>query len=505
MPRLADALREVHFPSTADLEALDAHATPFQRRFAFDELFFIQIGLALRRKGVKLEPGVQFKIDETILRRARERLPFQPTNAQVRAVKDIAADMAKPEPMNRLLQGDVGSGKTAVALMCASIAIENGYQVALMAPTEILAEQHHRNLSGWLASTGHRSVLLSAGLRKKEKDEAKALAASGEAHVVIGTHALIQGDVAFQKLGLVIIDEQHRFGVLQRAELMNKGVRPDVLVMTATPIPRTLSMVLYGDLELSVLDELPPGRSPVITKVFRDRQREQVYALMRRELEKGRQAYVIYPLVEESEKLDLASATEGAQELAERFSGYRVGLLHGRMSQDEKDAIMGEFRSGAVHILVSTTVVEVGVDVPNSTVMVIEDAERFGLSQLHQLRGRVGRGKEQSYCCLVGGNNLSEVARERLGIMEKTSDGFAIAEADLRIRGPGEFLGTRQSGVPGLSMADLARDLDLLEIARSEAQRIVDEDPQLLNPEHAALRTALEERWEGKLGLARVG
>ncbi|MGC4113438.1 MAG: ATP-dependent DNA helicase RecG [Myxococcales bacterium] len=505
LPPLAEAVKGVHFPSGTDLETLVNHQSPAQRRLAFDELFFIQLGMAVRRKGVRLAPGIAFKLDAAIRARAMVRVPFELTHDQQKALGEILADLQRPEPMNRLLQGDVGSGKTAVAIVSALVAVENGYQAAFMAPTEILAEQHFRTLEAWLKPAGYQVGLLTAGVGKKHKDEVKEEIASGRVQVVVGTHALLQGDVAFRKLGLVVIDEQHRFGVLQRAALMQKGVRPDVLVMTATPIPRTLAMTLYGDLDVSVIKQMPPGRQPVKTRVFSERLRERVYELMSKELAKGRQAFVVYPLVEESEKLDLQSATEGAKTIAEAFPGHPVGLLHGRMSVEEKDGVMHAFRDRRLHILVSTTVVEVGVDVPNASVMVVESAERFGLSQLHQLRGRVGRGAERSFCFLVGATWKNEAAYQRLGVMAETSDGFVIAEKDLEIRGPGELLGTRQSGVPGLVVANLMRDQDLLQLARDEARRLVDEDPRLEKPEHLALRRALDERWEGKVGLARIG
>ncbi|HEY3449887.1 MAG TPA: ATP-dependent DNA helicase RecG [Myxococcales bacterium] len=504
LPALADAVKAVHFPSGTDLETLVAHQTPAQRRLAFDELFFIQLGMALRRKGVRLAPGIAFRLDAAIRARATVRVPFELTHDQQKALAEILGDMQRPEPMNRLLQGDVGSGKTAVAIVASLVAVENGYQAAFMAPTEILAEQHHRTLEAWLKPAGYRVALLTAGVPKKHKDEVKQAIASGQAQVVVGTHALLQGDVSFPRLGLVVIDEQHRFGVLQRAALMQKGVRPDVLVMTATPIPRTLAMTLYGDLDVSVIRQMPPGRQPVKTRLFSERMREKVYELVSKELAKGRQAFVVYPLVEESEKSDLQSATEGAKKIAAIFPDHPVGLLHGRMSVEEKDGVMHAFRDRRIHILVSTTVVEVGVDVPNASVMVVEAAERFGLSQLHQLRGRVGRGEERSHCFLVGATWKNEAAYQRLGVMVETNDGFVIAEKDLEIRGPGELLGTRQSGVPGLVVANLMRDQDLLQLARDEARRLVDEDPPLEKPEHVPLRRALDERWEGKVGLARV-
>jgi ATP-dependent DNA helicase RecG len=505
LPGLAEAVRRVHFPEGVDLDTLVAHKLPAQRRLAFDELFCIQLGMALRRKDIRLDRGIAFKLSPAIRARAMVRLPFELTGDQKKALEEILADMARPEPMNRLLQGDVGSGKTAVAIVAALVAVENGYQAVFMTPTEILAEQHHRTLQAWLQKAGYRVGLLTAGVAKKHKDEVKLGLCSGELQLVVGTHALLQEDVQFHKLGLAVIDEQHRFGVMQRASLMQKGVRPDVLVMTATPIPRTLSMTLYGDLDVSIIRQMPPGRQPVKTRLFTERAREKVYELVAKELERGRQAFVVYPLVEESEKVDLESATEGAKRLAQEFSRWQVGLIHGRMPVEEKDGVMRAFRENRIQLLVSTTVVEVGVDVPNATVMVVESAERFGLSQLHQLRGRVGRGVERSFCFLIGASWKNEAAYQRLGVMGQTTDGFLIAEKDLEIRGPGEFLGTRQSGVPGLVVANLMRDQDLLQLARDEARRLVDEDPRLDRPEHAALRRMLDERWDGKLGLARVG
>ncbi|MGI5863965.1 MAG: ATP-dependent DNA helicase RecG [Myxococcales bacterium] len=503
LPPLAQAVRSAHVPGSEILAAEQAPA-PARRRLAFDELFFIELGMALRRKAVAKLPGIAFEAGPERLREALELLPFAPTAAQRRALGEIAGDMRRPSPMNRLLQGDVGSGKTAVAGVAAELAIRSGYQAALLAPTEVLAEQHLRTLRSWFEERGRRVALLTASVPKRAKDKVKAALARGEIDLLVGTHAIIQEDVDFQRLGLVIIDEQHRFGVLQRAALVQKGVHPDVLVMTATPIPRTLAMALYGDLDVSVLNELPPGRTPVETRVFPRRQRDEAYRLVAEQVAQGRQAFVVYPLVEESEKLDLASATEGAAELAGRFPSWRIGLLHGRMKADEKDAVMSAFRAHELDVLVSTTVIEVGVDVPNAAVMVVESAERFGLSQLHQLRGRVGRGGGRAWCLLVAALQ-GETATARLAVMERTTDGFVIADEDLRLRGPGEFLGTRQSGLPPLMVADFARDADLLEIAREEALRLVDGDPRLDAPEHAGLRQAIEERWGERLELTRVG
>nr|WP_216622691.1 ATP-dependent DNA helicase RecG [Corallococcus exercitus] len=503
---LPDALRFIHFPpDDADLEALDAHQSPAHRRLAFDELFFLQLGMALKRQGIKAEEGISFDVTPERLEKARAALPFQLTGAQARVVGDIARDMARPEPMNRLVQGDVGSGKTAVALVAGMVALQDGYQVAVMAPTEILAEQHERTFRRILEPLGFRVGLISAAGTAKHKREVREAVAKGDIHLAVGTHALIEGGVSFQKLGLVVIDEQHRFGVLQRHTLMSKGLTPDVLVMTATPIPRTLAMTLYGDLDVSIIDQLPPGRTPITTRVFNNEQRARVYEAVGAELAKGHQAYVVYPLVEESEKLDLEDATQGAAKLQVVFPDASVGLLHGRMKPEEKDAVMEAFRDKRIQLLVCTTVVEVGVDVPNASVMVVEAAERFGLSQLHQLRGRVGRGAAASYCFLVAGAARSWESTERLGVMERSSDGFVIAEKDLEIRGPGEFLGTRQSGLPELAVANLVRDGDLLSLAQVEARRIMDADPKLQEPDHQGLVKALEERWEGRLALARVG
>ncbi len=503
---LPEALRRLHFPDAdEDVEALDAHLSPAHRRLAFDELFFLQLGLSLRRQGVKVLPGISFEVSEKILSTAASALPFQLTDAQTRVVSEICDDLRRPEPMNRLLQGDVGSGKTAVALMAAMVAMQNGYQVALMAPTEVLAAQHQRTFERLLEPKGFSVGLVTSAGTAKQKREARAAVASGQTRLAIGTHALIQEGIAFERLGLVVIDEQHRFGVMQRHTLIDKGRHPDVLVMTATPIPRTLSMTLYGDLDVSVIDALPPGRTPIETRVFSEKARGRVYESMAAELAQGRQCYVVYPLVEESEKLDLGDVTRGAVTLSEAFPGRTVGLLHGRLSAAEKDEVMGRFRSGEIQILVCTTVVEVGVDVANASVMVIEGAERFGLSQLHQLRGRVGRGAAKSFCFLVAGYARSRESSDRLEVMERSSDGFVIAEKDLELRGPGEFLGTRQSGMPELAVANLARDQVLLSLAREQARAILALDPRLSQPEHRGLVTALEERWEGRLALARVG
>jgi len=508
---LPDALREAHFPEKFAAElARGAPGGEPRRRLAFEELFLVQLGLALRRRGVKVEPGIAFRGLPDAVDRIVSALPWALTGAQQRALADIAGDMRKPEPMNRLLQGDVGSGKTAVALCAARIAVEDGYQAALMAPTEILAEQHARSLRMLLRGAAVHVELVSGSLPQREREHAARLLRSGAAQIVVGTHALAEEATAFHKLGLVIIDEQHRFGVMTRASLMSKGHRPDVLVMTATPIPRTLALTLYGDLDASVLDELPPGRTPISTKVYRDSAREKAYDVVRRELKAGRQTYVVLPLVEESEKLaDLKAATQERDRLAmDVFPGVSIGLVHGRQSAVERNEEMERFRRGETKILVATTVIEVGVDVPNATVMLIEHAERFGLSQLHQLRGRVGRGAAKSHCLLLTGTSGAEwgpAARKRLQVMEETTDGFRIAEADLEVRGPGEFLGTKQSGLPDFAVAELARDQTILKEAREEAFALVEEDPEMRSPENAAVREQLLHRWRGRLSLARVG
>jgi ATP-dependent DNA helicase RecG len=468
----ADALRRIHFP-TEDVPLADyEHArSPAHLRLIFEEFFWVALALALQRgERIKEPKGAVIEITDRVRERLHSILPFTLTSAQERVIKRIFDDMQSDAPMNRLLQGDVGSGKTIVALMAMLAAMENNYQAALMAPTEILADQHARNIKRLLAQTPYRIELLIGSLRATEKRRLHHDLAAGDIHGVIGTHALIQEAVNFQKLGLVIIDEQHRFGVLQRAEIRRRGFNPDVLVMTATPIPRSLAMTAYGDLDVSVIDELPPGRTPVKTVVVGEDQRAGVYKGVEREVRAGRQVYVVYPLIEESEKMDLKDATRMYEQLRDRvFPHFSIGLLHGKMKTAEKDDVMRRFVAGEVQILVATTVIEVGVDVPNASLMIIEHAERFGLSQLHQLRGRVGRGAEQSFCVLLASDKRTSVARERLGIMEETSDGFRIAEKDLEIRGPGEVMGTRQSGLPTFRVGNLVRDVQILEEARREA------------------------------------
>ncbi len=470
----AAALREIHFPAEdASLTDYENARSPAHLRLIFEEVFWLALGLAVKRgRRIKERKSTATKIDDSIKKRIASVLPFKLTDAQRKVVKEIFSDLRSDAPMNRLLQGDVGSGKTIVAVIAMLTAMENDQQTALMVPTEILADQHARNIKRILASSPYRVELLTGSLKSADKKRLRAAIAAGEVQAIIGTHALIQEGVEFKQLGLVVIDEQHRFGVMQRAELRERGMNPDVLVMTATPIPRSLAMTVYGDLDVSIIDEMPPGRTPIVTKVFADNatDRKEVKHLLAQEMRAGRQVYVVYPLVEESEKMDLRDATRRYEYLRDKvFPKFSVGLLHGRMKPEEKDEVMRRFVKGEIHIMVSTTVIEVGVDVPNASVMVIEHAERFGLSQLHQLRGRVGRGAEQSYCVLLASDKQTEVARERLGIMEETNDGFKIAEKDLEIRGPGEVMGTRQAGLPEFRVANLVRDIEILQAARKEA------------------------------------
>jgi len=496
---LPQAIAAAHFPES------EAEQAAARRRLVFDDFFLLEIGLAIRRQREGRRRGLAMNPSGSLGRRLRASLPYSLTAAQERVWSEIRTDMAEPHPMSRLLQGDVGSGKTVVAALAALTAIEAGYQAAIMAPTEILAEQHLMTLGRLLEPLGARTVLLTSAVKGKARLEAAAAVESGEAGCVIGTHALVQGSVAFKRLGLAVIDEQHRFGVAHRAALRGKGESPDVLVMTATPIPRTLALTLYGDLDVSVLDELPPGRRPIATFSRGGSKRRQIYDFLRAQIVEGRQVYVVYPLVEESEASDLRAATEMADRLQrESFPDRRVGLLHGRLGFADKERVMREFKDGIIDILVSTTVIEVGIDVPNASVMLIEHAERFGLSQLHQLRGRVGRGPWKSYCILIAGST-SEDARRRLEAMTSTNDGFRIAEADLELRGPGDFFGTRQSGLPEFRVADLLRDGAMLEEARREAFALVQADPKLAASDHRVLRAGLLARWRGKLDLAGIG
>ena len=503
LPSRHAALVAAHFPSgDASIDELNRFATPAHRRLILEEAFLFQRGmLARRRRAAGEQKPLPMRVDDRIRQSARAVLPFKLTPGQKHALKEIVEDLQRPQPMNRLLQGDVGAGKTIVALLAALVAMENGLQVAFMAPTEILAEQHFLNVSRLLQASPFRVALLTGATGVTARKEQLTQVASGALRLVVGTHALVQGDVQFKRLGLVIIDEQHRFGVLQRATLRGKGPQPDVLVMTATPIPRTLALTLYGDLDVSLIRDMPPGRLPIRTIAKPESRRDEVSALVKGQLEAGRQAYVIYPLVEESDKIDLKAATEMADHLAQEiFPEFRVGLLHGRMKPEVRDRVMKAFAAGQLHVLVSTTVVEVGVDVPNASVMIVEHAERFGLSQLHQLRGRVGRDHHQSYCCLLYQAPLSEEARGRLDAMTGTTDGFEIAERDLLLRGPGDFFGTRQAGMPTFRTIDLVRDRELLDLAQREAAAWLESAA----PTPAAVE-ALVGNWEARFKLIEVG
>lgn len=487
LPMIA-AVRQIHFPDS------DAERLAAERRFIFDEFFGLQILLAARKRQADKVKGTVFAKTSGPIAELQSALPYPLTPAQARVIDELAQDMSSDRAMNRLVQGDVGAGKTVVAMAALLIAVRNGYQAALMAPTEILAEQHYLGIRKAMESLGVRISLLSGSLGAKDKRAALASVASGETDIAVGTHALIQEDVAFQKLGLAVIDEQHRFGVMQRAALKQKGFAADVLVMTATPIPRTLTLTVYGDLDVSIIDQLPPGRKPIKTHWKRGADRANVYQTLRRLLEEGRQAYVICSLIEENEKLQARAATELAAHLqAQVFTEFKVGLLHGQMKPSEKEEVMGRFRDRALHLLVSTTVIEVGVDVPNASVIVIEDADRFGMAQLHQLRGRVGRGDTQSYCLLIGDPKTDD-GLARLQTMAQTSDGFLIAEEDLKLRGPGDFYGTRQSGLQPLPFVDVLRDVAVLKEAREEAFALLDRDPKLALPEHAGLKASVRSR-----------
>jgi ATP-dependent DNA helicase RecG len=500
------AVRQIHLPDEkTDSALLNGFTSPAHKRMIFEEFFMLESALAIiRSRNTEKVKGVRLRVTKEHVKKVLSLLPFQLTADQRKALNEIARDLKGEHPMNRLLQGDVGCGKTAVATIVMMIAAENGYQSALMAPTEILAAQHFRNISALTAGLPFRIALLTAG--RKGKAEAKKQIAEGEADLVIGTHALIQETVSFRKLGVVVIDEQHRFGVMQRGELISKGERPNTLIMTATPIPRTLALTLYSDLDISVIREMPKGRGRVETRIIGPAEKRKANLLIHREISKGRQGYIIYPLVEESEKSELKAATEMYEAYRSRiFPDLRLGLVHGRMKPAEKEKVMSAFMNRELDLLISTTVVEVGIDQPNATVMMVEHAERFGLAQLHQLRGRIGRGPEQSYCLLAIEYPLSKVARERLKIMVKTTDGFLIAEKDLELRGTGDFFGTRQSGLPAFRIANLVRDFSLLKLAKQEAFALVHSDPELEKPPNLPLRRALSKTWKGKVLLAEIG
>jgi ATP-dependent DNA helicase RecG len=534
------AFWNVHWPEPGEsLADLESSRTPAHIRMIFDELFFVELGLEFERRQLKAQTGIAFKLDERVRVAIKKILPFHPTGAQKRVLKEIAEDMQKPYPMRRLLQGDVGSGKTIVSFEAAIIAIENGYQVALMAPTEILAQQHYFSARRILENAGYRIVLLTGSLETDRKREIRRHIAHGHAQLVIGTHALLEEKVEFANPGLIIVDEQHRFGVMQRLKLMKKageeqralwGPRartagseveglarpvetrpsapePDVLVMTATPIPRTLALTLYGDLDLSVLDELPPGRTPIITKQVGDDQSPKVWEFVRKQVAAGHQAYIVYPVIAENEESEWKAAIKMYRELsANAFADLKVGLLHGRLDADLKDQVMRMFQSGGLQILVATTVIEVGVDVPNATVMVIEHAERFGLAQLHQLRGRIGRGAAKSYCVLMTGGKVSAEGQRRLQAMVDTNDGFKIAELDLELRGPGEFFGTRQAGMPDFRVANILRDAQLLEAAKREAAAVLaGPNAEISGEEISRAVVEMRARWQHTHGLVEVG
>jgi ATP-dependent DNA helicase RecG len=530
-----EALWKVHWPDAGEsLQDLQSFRTPAHIRLIFEELFFIELGLELKRREQKAHTGIPFQLNEKVREAIKGILPFHPTGAQKRALKEIAGDMEKPFPMRRLLQGDVGSGKTLVAFEAAIIAIENGLQVALMAPTEILAQQHFFSARQILEPSGYRIVLLTGSLEDDRKRETRRHIAQGNAQLVIGTHALIEQKVDFAKLGLVIVDEQHRFGVMQRFKLMKKsgepgasnarvgtgiparpveqssttaGAEPDVLVMTATPIPRTLALTLYGDLDISVLDEMPPGRTPIVTRRVGDERSDEVWQFVRKQVTAGYQAYVVYPVIEENEESELKAAMKMYGELSKKiFRDLTVAVLHGRMDADLKEQVMRLYQQGKIQILVSTTVIEVGVDVPNAAVMVIEHAERFGLAQLHQLRGRIGRGVAKSYCILMTGGKISEEGDRRLDAMVRTTDGFKIAELDLELRGPGEFFGTRQAGLPSFQVASLIRDRDLLELAKKEAAAVLaGPNTEISQTEIDRALRQMRSRWQKTYGLVEVG
>jgi ATP-dependent DNA helicase RecG len=508
LPPRGEALRAAHFPGAgADPAALEARSTPAQRRLIFEEFFFLQLGFALQRAAsdeAGRGGGPPLVVDDRLRERLRAVLPFRLTAAQRKALQEIAADLLSPRPMNRLLQGDVGCGKTMVALLAALLVAENGLQCAFMAPTEILAEQHHRLFTRLLEGRGLPVGLLTASVQGSARRQVLAGLESGALRLVVGTHALAEEEVRFRSLRLAVIDEQHRFGVAQRARLRAKGDRLDVLVMTATPIPRSLALTLYGDLDVSVIDALPPGRRPVLTVVREAEGRARVHDFLRRKVEEGRQAFVVVPVIEESERGDLQAAASLRDRLQrDLFPGRRIGLLHGRLPADEREEVMREFARGVLPVLVATTVIEVGIDVPNASVMVIEQADRFGLSQLHQLRGRVGRGGHESFCVLVAGEGATDEARLRLQVLCDTSDGFEVARRDLELRGPGQFLGTKQSGIPDLRLGDLVRDRDLLEDARAAAFEAATDARAGRVP--AVLTAHLERRWGSRLGMIQVG
>jgi len=498
LPNLPDAIRDLHFPATPEI------ARAARRRLVYDEFFFFELVVAKRKFKLDREPGISLPGNGTLTRPFLDRLPFRLTSEQEKVRTQIDRDMARARPMNRLLQGDVGSGKTVVALCAVLNAVENGSQAAFMAPTEILAEQHYLVHAPDLRAIGVAPVLLTSSIKKEERDETVRKIKNGEAQVVIGTHALIEGDIEFKKLGLAVIDEQHRFGVMQRAALVNKGLNPDFLVLSATPIPRTMALTLYGDLDVSTLDHKPPGRGEVATRIVRDRDQKRVYEFIRDQTAAGRQAFVICPIIEKSEKVDLKSVAEVYGEVTAMLPGFSAGVIHGRLKTADRIKIMDDFRKGRVKILVSTTVIEVGVDIPNATVMIIQHPERFGLAQLHQLRGRIGRGAEKSFCFLFLDRFVSPETYERLTFFERNNDGFALARMDMKLRGPGEILGKRQHGLPDIRIGDLESDQELLFQARDDAFGLAGEDPELERPENSPIKSWLKQFSEREM-LLRIG
>ena len=503
---IRQAIRHVHFPPEGeDISLFNEKRADAYRRLIYDEFFFFQLAMAIKKKGTILRSGIALNTGGILSQRFRNNLPFPLTRAQERVIAEIETDIKRASPMTRLIQGDVGSGKTVVAMAAMVAACDNGYQSAMMVPTELLAEQHFRTLSSWARALGLDMVLLSGGLGTAERKTITDAIRAGKISLVVGTHALISQGTEFANLGLVVIDEQHRFGVLQKASIRSKGPNPHVLVMTATPIPRTLAMTVYGDLDVSVIDELPPGKKAIQTKIMYENHRERVYEMIRKELKNNNQVFIVYPLVEESENLDLKDATHMAQHLSrDIFPDEVVGLIHGKMKRNEREEIMLSFAAGEIRILVATTVIEVGIDVPQASLMIIEHAERFGLSQLHQLRGRVGRSDIPSFCVLLAQKNMSLEAKRRLKIMVESQDGFRLAEEDLAIRGPGEFMGTRQSGLPDFRIAHIVRDMAILEEAKRDAFQLLEEDPQLCKRENSLLMTILKERWQEKLDIAQT-
>lgn len=505
-PPRSQAFQFAHFPANGFTEEdLGSFKTPSHQRLIFEELFLIQLGLAWRKKhAADTVRGTPLKTRGEMIRKLVHLLKFELTNAQKRALAEIMGNLEKDQPMNRLLFGDVGSGKTIVALITLLTAVDNGFQGALMAPTELLAEQHYLNIQPYCNALGISFELVTSAASPKEKKRIQENIQNGTTQIIVGTHALIQKDVEFHKLGLAVIDEQQRFGVLQREAIGKKGIAPHILIMTATPIPRSLALTLYGDMDVSVLDELPPGRQPITTKRYYENKRDEAYDFLRKELDKGRQAYVVCPLIEESETLDLNTAIAVREYLTQMFPERKVGLIHGKLKKEERQKIMSRFHAGEIDILVATTVIEVGIDVPNATVMIIEHAERFGLAQSHQLRGRVGRGAHTSYCLLIAYYPLSDTAKARLNAMLKSTDGFVIAEEDLSIRGPGDFMGTRQSGLPSLRIANLIRDIKVIEVARKEAFDLIDKDPKLEDPKHHKLKQTFQNFLGDRINLMNV-